>query len=53
MNEDREFIIETPVGTIKSDSGNHFVDIISVVGVIVMLYAGKILMKEIIRRINA
>ena len=53
MIDEREFIIETPVGSIKSDSGNHFIDIISVVGVIVMLYVGKILMKEIIRRINA
>ena len=41
---DREFIIETPVGTIKSDSGNHFVDIVSVVGVIIVLYVGKKIM---------
>ena len=26
--EDREFSIETPIGSIKSDSGNHLVDII-------------------------
>ena len=53
MIEEREFTIDTPVGTIKSDSGNHFVDIISVMGVIVFIYIGKVLMKEIIRRINA
>ena len=34
----REFAIEVPaVGKISSDSGNHFVDIISVVGVIFVL----------------
>ena len=38
---DREFSIETPVGSISSDSGNHFIDIISVVGVIAILYVGK------------
>ena len=32
------FRVETPVGTIESDSGNHVVDIISVVGVILVLY---------------
>ena len=39
--EDREFTIETPVGSISSDSGNHVIDIISVVGVILMLYVCK------------
>ena len=39
--EDREFTIETPVGSISSDSGNHFVDIISVVGVIIILCVCK------------
>tara|TARA_R100001594_G_scaffold149672_1_gene208188 strand:+ start:1035 stop:1232 length:198 start_codon:yes stop_codon:yes gene_type:complete len=42
--EDREFIIETPIGSVKSDSGNHFVDVISVVGVIAILYIGKNIM---------
>ena len=41
---DREFTIETPVGTIKRDSGNHFVDIVSVVGVIIVLYVVKKIM---------
>ena len=35
------FRVETPVGTIESDSGNHIVDIISVVGVILVLYIFK------------
>ena len=36
--EDREFTIETPVGSITSDSGNHMVDIVSVMGAIIILY---------------
>lgn len=38
---DREFSIETPVGSISSDSGNHFTDVATVLGVIVILYLGK------------
>ena len=39
--EDREFTIETPVGSISSDSGNHIVDIVSVLGAIIILYIVK------------
>ena len=35
------FRVETPMGTLESDSGNHIVDIISVVGVILVLYIAK------------
>lgn len=41
MIEEREFTIETPVGSISSDSGNHIFDVVSVVGVIIILYVGK------------
>ena len=37
----KKMSIETPIGKLESDSGNHFIDILSVVGVIVVLYAGK------------
>ena len=33
--------IETPMGTLESDSGNHFIDVISIIGVVAVLYAGK------------
>ena len=33
--------IETPLGSIKSDSGNHLVDIFIIIGVILVLYIGK------------
>ena len=39
--DDREFRIETPVGTVVSDSGNHVVDIISVVGVVLLIFMLK------------
>ena len=40
------FKVETPLGSLESDSGNHIVDIISVMGVIAILYIGKIIMKR-------
>ena len=33
--------IETPLGSIKSDSGNHLVDIFTIIGIILVLYVGK------------
>mgnify|MGYP003653445505 FL=1 len=33
--------IETPIGKIESDSGNHYLDFISIVGIITILYIGK------------
>jgi len=38
--------IETPLGTIESDSGNHMIDILTVVGVIGFFYIGKVLVKR-------
>ena len=31
------FRVETPMGALESDSGNHMVDVISVVGVIILI----------------
>ena len=41
MNSTQRVKIDTPIGSIESDSGNHFIDIISVVGVIAFIYIGK------------
>ena len=41
IEDSREFRIETPVGTVVSDSGNHIVDIISVVGVVLLIFVLK------------
>ena len=51
MINEIEFVIESPIGSIKSDSGNHVVDVISVVGVIAILFIGKIIIKKVIDRI--
>ena len=33
--------VDTPLGSIESDSGNHWIDILTIVGVILVLYVGK------------
>lgn len=43
----KKFIIETPGGgKIESDSGNHFVDVVSVLGVIALIFIGKSLISK-------
>ena len=41
--------IETPLGSIESDSGNHGLDILTIVGVIAVLYIGKKLVDKFFR----
>ena len=49
--EPREKItIETPYGTIESDSGNHFVDVATVLVIILSCAALKILIVKKIRK---
>jgi len=50
MMDQREFAIETPIGSVRSDSENHGLDVLSVLGVVCILYVGRILMKKIIKR---
>ena len=38
MNKPQQFKIETPIGSVESDSGNHLVDVGSVVLVVVIVY---------------
>ena len=33
--------IETPLGTIESDSGNHFMDVATVLGIVIVLMIFK------------
>ena len=42
----KKFSIETPAGKLESDSGNHFVDVISVLGVIVAVMVAKVLITK-------
>ena len=46
MNKTQKVRIETPIGTIESDSGNHLVDIGTVLGFVVFLYLIRKLMKK-------
>ena len=39
--QSKKVSIETPIGKIESDSGNHYLDIISIIVVIAALYTGK------------
>ena len=53
LEEDRpkleSFRVETPLGALESDSGNHVVDIISVVVVIGILYFAKRMLGQYFR----
>ena len=42
--------IETPIGSIESDSGNHIVDAVTVVCVISVLYMGKKMIDKYFRK---
>ena len=46
MNKTQRVRIETPIGAIESDSGNHLVDIGTVLGFVVFLYLIRKLMKK-------
>jgi len=46
MNKTQKVRIETPIGAIESDSGNHLVDIGTVLGFVVFLYLIRKLMKK-------
>ena len=51
MMDQREFVIETPIGSVRSDSGSHVLDVVSVVGVIAILWVGKLIIKKVIKKI--
>ncbi len=40
--------IETPIGSLESDSGNHMIDIFTIIIVISILYIGKQLVNKYI-----
>ena len=48
--EEREITIATPVGSITSDSGSALIDVLSIVCIIGILFIGKVVMKDIIKR---
>ena len=46
MNKPQRMKIETPIGAIESDSGNHVIDVISVLGIIILVLIGKKLLSK-------
>ena len=49
MNKTQKVRIETPIGAIESDSGNHLVDVGSVLGVVVVLFILKKVISKYVR----
>ena len=49
MNNTQRMKIETPIGSIESDSGNHYLDILSVLGVIVAIMILKKVISKYIK----
>ena len=45
-NQTKKMTIVTPMGSIESDSGNHFIDVLTILGFVVAI----ILMKKIISK---
>lgn len=45
----KKMTIVTPVGTIESDSGNHFIDFISVLGVILVFVVLRYVLKKYVK----
>ena len=50
MNKTERFKIETPIGSVESDSGNHMVDVASVVIVVMGFYLGFKLFRKWIKK---
>ena len=42
--------IETPIGALESDSGNHIIDGITIVVIIIVLYVGKKIVDKYFRK---
>ena len=47
--QSKKMSIETPIGKLESDSGNHYLDIISIIVVIGVMYAGKKIKDKVIK----
>ena len=47
--QSKKMSIETPIGKLESDSGNHLIDVTSIVLVIGLLYVGKKLVDKYIK----
>ena len=46
MMQPKKIKIETPIGSVESDSGNHAIDVLSVFLIIVLVYVSKKIMDK-------
>ena len=44
--QSKKMSIETPMGTLESDSGNHYIDVLSIIFVILLNYSMKFIKNE-------
>ena len=49
MNKPEQFKIQTPIGSVESDSGNHLIDVGTVIIVIAILYIVKRIVSKYIK----
>lgn len=49
MNKTKQFKIDTPIGSVESDSGNHIIDVFSVVIVIGLFFITSKILKRLIK----
>jgi len=47
MNKTKKMKIETPIGSVESDSGNHLIDVVSVAFIIFIFFVFKKLWNSI------
>ena len=46
VNKPMQFKIETPIGSVESDSGNHTIDVLSVISIIAIMYVLQKFMRK-------
>ena len=47
MNKPNQFKIETPIGSVESDSGNQMVDVGTVFAVVVLIFIARKLIRKV------
>jgi F0F1-type ATP synthase membrane subunit b/b' len=47
MNKTQKMKIETPIGSVESDSGNHLIDVVSIAFIIFVFFVSKKLWSSI------
>ena len=49
MNKPQRIKIETPIGNIESDSGNHFVDVMTAIGTMLAIMVLKKIISKYVK----